>query len=431
MKSEIRSSVGKGEVLKRSARKRVLFVECAAGFGGSSIVIRNLLKDLDRNRFEPIVLFYRHNQLVPELEKTGARVLVIDAWDGGKTAWRLPKKKALLRRGLAAVPPLKATVHFARFLSLFCRHELPVALRLRRIMARERVDLVHLNDEPVGNREAIVACYLARIPCVSHIHQFGYPNIFDRLISRRVDYAIYISRAMQQYWQERLPFRRHRVIHNGLDLSDFAAVQDAAAIRHELALGGGDFVVASVGRLTEWKGHRVLLRALALAREKIPNLACVVVGAPTSESEVQYESELLRLRESLGLASVVRFLGHRSDIGRILASTDVLAHTSTSPEPFGLVVIEGMAACLPVIATNAGGVPEIIDHGVNGLLVAPGDPQALAEALMAIASDRLFARRIGLAARSRVQERFTTARMAREVEAVYEAVLNYQLISVD
>lgn len=410
--------------MSRSFRKRVLFVGGAPGFGGSFVFAHSLLKGLDRERFEPIVLFYGYNQVVPQLEKLGIRVRVLNVLGDGKPPSLRPRRKTAFHRWLGAIPGVKGALYFVRFVSLFSRRQLPMAFRLRKIIREERVDLVHLNDEPVYNRDGILACRLAGVPCVCHVHQADYPNLLDRIISGGVDYVIYNSGAMQRYWQERVKFPRQRVIHNGLDLQDFSVGGERSAVRRELTLEPDDFVVLSVGRITEWKGHRVLLRALALARADVPNLICLVVGAPGSDADFRYQEELRQLRDSLGLSSIVRFLGHRSDVGRVLAASDVMAHTSTSPEPFGLVIIEGMAASLPVIATKDGGVPEIIDDGENGILTPPGDPQALARALTAVASDKTFARRLGMAARSRVLERFTLERVAREVEAVYEAVLN-------
>ena len=117
------------------------------------------------------------------------------------------------------------------------------------------------------------------------------------------------------------------------------------------------------------------------------------------------------------------FTGYRSDISRIIAAMDIVVHASSMPEPFGLVIIEGMAAGKPVIATAAGGVLDIIEDGVNGLLVPPQNSKAMAETILQIIYNQDKAQKIGLAARRSVAEKFTVRHHVNAVQKLYDSIL--------
>jgi glycosyltransferase involved in cell wall biosynthesis len=134
--------------------------------------------------------------------------------------------------------------------------------------------------------------------------------------------------------------------------------------------------ITMVGRLAPWKGQEVFLRALALSG--IKQVKALVVGGALF-SEHGYEARLHGLVDELGLGKQVEFTGHLDDVAPVLNETDILVHASVLPEPFGAVVIEGMAAGCCVIASKGGGPSELISHGVNGLLVDRNDPLALSE----------------------------------------------------
>jgi len=140
--------------------------------------------------------------------------------------------------------------------------------------------------------------------------------------------------------------------------------------------------------------------------------------------EAEYERQVRSLAESLGISSVVTFTGFRGDVPSVLADMDLIVHASTTGEPFGQVIIEGMAAGKPVIATNGGGVPEIVEDGKTGILVPMGDVQAMVEAIRRVLADPPLAEDMGARGRERVRDHFTIERKARKVEAVYQSMLS-------
>lgn len=152
----------------------------------------------------------------------------------------------------------------------------------------------------------------------------------------------------------------------------------------------GPFTFGMVGRLTPWKGQDVVLRAFAAVRAAgiDQSTRLRLVGAPLFGDDDLFGRELRRLAQELGIAGHVDFRGHRSDVDAEIAACDVVVHASTRPEPFGQVVVEAMALGRPVIAADAGGPAEIVRDGEDGMLVPPGDVDALASAMVRLASDR-------------------------------------------
>ena len=194
------------------------------------------------------------------------------------------------------------------------------------------------------------------------------------------------------------------VIHPGIDLQGF---RRPSSPEGGVAPGSGSrrLRVGCFGRLAPWKGQEVLLRALM----DLPEVEAWIVGA-AQFGEAGYARQLEQLAADLDLADRVRFLGHQDGVASLMAACDVVAHTSTAPEPFGQVIVEGLACARPVIATAAGGALEIIEHDVNGLLVPPADVEALATALRRLVLDPVARRRLA-AAGARSAGHFSTAAM--------------------
>jgi glycosyltransferase involved in cell wall biosynthesis len=168
------------------------------------------------------------------------------------------------------------------------------------------------------------------------------------------------------------------VVHNGIDPAPFDAISGSMAqqLRASLGAPAGAPVVVHVGRFHSWKGQQVLLHALAIEKRA----HAWIVGAPLFGEEA-FAADLRTLSTKLGLDARVKFLGLRDDVPALLRAADIVVHSSILPEPFGRVVVEGMLAGKPVIAADAGGVPEIIINDRTGYLVTPDDPQSLAAAI--------------------------------------------------
>ena len=399
---------------------RVLYVEMALALGGSVTSLYRLVSGLDRSRYEITVCFYHDNALVQRFRALDMTVTVLNAADRPAPSRPMTVGEHLTTarsRGRNLRRPLGALRRNLAFV-------LPMARRLYRLIRETRADLVHANNALMENREAILAARWAGVPCVCHVRRFQRIGIFDRWLARGVAAHLYISQAVADHHrQQGVRSQRSRVIYDGLPPEAFALGDERLAVRAEFGIAPDAPLVGLVGRLTAWKGQDFFLQALATARAQVSGLQALIIGEGGPGDEA-FVSRLHRMVADLGLTDAVIFTGLRSDVPRLLSALDVLAHTSVEPEPFGLVIIEGMAAGLPVIATRAGGAAEAVVDGVTGLLVPPGDAIALAQAIVQLVGDRARAATLGRAARRRAQDLFTVDRFVQGVRDVYDHILS-------
>jgi glycosyltransferase involved in cell wall biosynthesis len=269
--------------------------------------------------------------------------------------------------------------------------------------------VVHCNNQKAWVIGAI-ASRIASRPVVWHLHDILSAEHFSRskirlvvgLANWRASRVVANSHASARAFIE-AGGRSDlvEVVYNPVSPERFVNALPIEGFREEIGCPDGEPVFGVFSRLAGWKGQHVAIEALS--RLKTGHL--VLVGAPLF-SEEAYEAELRALVGKLGLEKRVHFLGFRKDIPRLLASIDVALHTSIVAEPFGLVILEAQLAGKPVIATAAGGALEIIENGINGWLVAPGDSSALAEAMAVGLEPRQNLVAFGLKARAFAMEKF-------------------------
>jgi len=229
------------------------------------------------------------------------------------------------------------------------------------------------------------------------------------------DLAICVSRAVQARQEHLYPGRATAVVHPGVDAPERPLPRRAA--RHALGISGDGPVVGVVGRIEPWKGQDIAVRMLAGLRDATCSL--VLIGDRRSASWPGFTPEVDGLTAELGVNERVIFAGHRGDAARLLHGLDVLVCASRE-EGFGLAVLEAAAAGVPVVATRCGGPEDMIEHEVTGLLVAPEDPAALAEAVEAVFASPATAARMRDNAQQLHRQRLTAAHGAvRFAEALH------------
>jgi len=406
---------------------RILYVDLAPAVGGSVISLHHLVEGLDKERYQPHVVLAASNDYaarfrelsVPVTLVGGARAMVDDAEQPAVSTLRHSGLVQAIKRNALG----EQLVHTTGFLLRNYPAIQRTARMLGRIIADVSPDLVHLNDAVSVSRPGILAARRAGRPALCHIRALTERNAYDRWNGRSLSGLICISQAVDRH--QRTLVGRHDpswVVYNGLDLDAFDAAARSGVTRHDLRLGADDVVIGCVGRLVPWKGQEVFLRALALLAERHPRVCGVIVGGPEPGGQAHVDV-LRKLACSLGIGDRVVWTGFRQDVPRLISLMDVLVHASVAPEPFGRVLIEGMAARTLVVGTRAGAVPEIIEHGQTGLLVTPGDAQAMAAGVEYALDRSAEMERIRERARQVVERRFTAARYVRGIERVYEAIL--------
>jgi len=209
---------------------------------------------------------------------------------------------------------------------------------------------------------------------------------------------------------------RATVIPNGIDVSEWETPGDGTAFRAELGIAEDAFVVGTLGRLHEQKGHAHLLEAAAIVARRLPDAVFLIAGYGPLREKLEAQSR------ALGVASRARFLGYRSDAARVLAALDVFVLPSLW-EGMSNAVLEAMAAGKPVIATAVDGNVEQVSDGDTGLLVPPADAGALANAILRLADDHVLAASMGRRGRERVAREFSLERMIAAHVELYERLL--------
>jgi glycosyltransferase involved in cell wall biosynthesis len=298
------------------------------------------------------------------------------------------------------------------------RVSLPYAWGLRKLLRSERFDLVHAHVYSSAAASALATAGTGT-PLVVTEHtealwQGRNGRFFSRLMYRRVARVIAVSRAIRSRLIERdgVPPAIITVVPNSAPPSR-GSHGDALPIPSELGQGP---VVGMVARLQPEKGVTSFLKAAAHVAKEFPQARFVVVGdGPLRE-------ELFRLAEDLRVRERVLFLGFRPDAQALIKMMDVVAVPSVS-EGTPLVVLEAMAAGVPVVASAVGGIPDQIRPGHEGILVPPGDTDALARALIKVLRDPELAQHMGEAGRLRAGTEFSHENMVRKVEAIYRDAL--------
>jgi glycosyltransferase involved in cell wall biosynthesis len=335
--------------------------------------------------------------------------------------WPPPENEIALDAHHAGLARLEETG--TRLLPLGRRRKLELApwRRLARFLRRERVDVLHAHKFGSNVWGTLVGS-AARVPVLlAHEHTWSYEGnpvrrILDReLIARRADRFIAVSREDRRRMTdvEGISPERTIFIPNGIPPS---APPSGADVRAELGIEKDTQVIGTIGVLRAQKAHHVLLRAVAQLARDYPSLTVLIAG------EGPERGPLEALAHELGIAPQVRLLGFREDVSDVLSALDV-AVSSSDFEGSPLAVLEYMEAARPVVATAVGGVPDLIDDGVHGLLVPPGDSSALARAIGELLADPQCAQRLAARAQARRRSEFDIETHVRRLEDLYEELL--------
>ncbi len=392
------------------SRPRVLYVDSSVGFGGAvkslGLTLRGL-SDVEKFIFtsqDPAIV----RAWFPSLPVASFRRFVnYRTNDRLRARLTKPLLQWLGMKGFALVD-----------LAEGCRN----TIRLILILRRRRIDLIHLNNGflPV---EVLHAARLSKVPVIVHARGFQTEPI-EAGWSKNVGAVIAVSDAVAASIDvTRIDSDRIVTIHDPVDMDLVSASGSARdRIRSEVGMGPDEIAVGIFGRVIPWKGQLEFAKAMIEAIRAEPAIRAFIVG-DESDGAREYLDNIRKYVDAAGMTGRLVFAGYRDNVEEFYAAMDIVVHASVSPEPFGMVVPEAMAARRAVIASDAGGPREVVENGVDGLLVPPGDTHALAEAVLKLARDSAYRHRMANAGYGKVLTRLSIPTNAEKVSAVYDAVL--------
>lgn len=355
-------------------------------------------------------------QILPELNVGGVETGTLDL---ARCLVRLGHKAVVVSYGGELVKELESQgaihyqlpVHKKSLISIV--RTIP---RLAELIRKEKIDIVHARSR-VPAWIAYFACRRTNTVFITTCHGFykKHPASFIMGWGRRV---IVLSNVIARHMIEdfKVPYERIRLVPRSVDLERFRYICPKDKRQEE-------FNVGIIGRITPIKGHLHFIKAMAKAARSVPKLKIWIVGdAP--DSRQTYKDEIQVLVKRLGLWHCTEFLGVQRDIPQILSHLDALALATVTHEAFGRVIVEAQAAGVPVVATEVGGVVDIIENEKTGLLVPPADPSSMAEAIVRIFKDKDLAVKLAENAYKKVKEKYSVGLMAENTLDIYQDALN-------
>jgi len=367
-------------------RIKVLYLITELNIGGAERVVEQLATQLSRGHYNvSVACLYDPGAIADEITASGVPVVNL----GMQSKW-----------------------------------DLAAAYRLFRLLRNKRIQILHSHLFHANLLAALVG-RLANTPIIiATRHSIDIDGMGRERVNRWVrslcDAVVAVSKEVREAELQRSRTGPSKVvmIPNGVQIETFTKISqaDVEALRQKLRIHPNTAVIGTVASFNEYKGHTYLIDATVRILEQLPDTKVLLVGGGPLRSQMEDKAE------ALGLLDYIIFTGIRQDIPRILSTLDLFVLPSLW-EGMPIVLLEAMAAGLPVVATRVGGIPEVVEHGVTGLLVPPRDPEALAQAIIALLQDRERAEAMGQAGRARVEKYFSVERMVQQTEALYEDLI--------
>jgi glycosyltransferase involved in cell wall biosynthesis len=387
---------------------RILFLYPDEIFGPPWTVFTQIMRHLDRDRFEAYAVINSENLAELGLDAKSVTILRLPF---GRSLTGAPNPRTKLRTAIRSAVQLPGTVaHLARFIR------------------RERIDIIQCVSEARASVLGVILAKLSDSRLLLHYHSL--PSYFSsgrraamRMTARRADRAVAVSNFVARRISEfGITDNGLDVVLNGVDVMRFRPNMDGSYIRRAYGIPDDARVVLQVGRIVEVKRQADLVRAFAIARREVPELRCLIVGWEEPRYRgtfASYGAELRDICEREGLGDTLVISPPRRDTPFLFSAADIVCLPSED-EPWGLVVTEAMATGKAVIGSNSGAIPEQIIDTQTGFLVSVGDIEALADRLIRLARDGRLRESMGRAARRRAEDCFNEAHIAADFSPIYE-----------
>jgi glycosyltransferase involved in cell wall biosynthesis len=372
--------------------------------GGAERSLLDLLKFLDKEKYHPIVTFPSQGRLMWELEKMGVETKVV--------AFHPEISKLSRENGNRCFHQLLSIPWYLP----------PTIIKMARFVRSRHIDLIITNG---------MKCHLLG-SMVSSIT--GAKLIWHLRDLIEMGWLRWMVGSMARFFPDMIITNSHAVgsivsnngrketVYNGIDLARFDPGLAGGKIRSEFKVGRDTKLIGTIGHFAPLKGYEELINAMGEIVREGYDVKLVLVGDDIYPHSKSYKEKLLSLADSTGLRDRIILAGFREDIPELLAAFDIFVLPSRS-EGFGRVNLEAMAMGKPVISTNIGGIPEVVLDGVTGILVPPGDSQALSQAIMTLLNDPHLRESMRREGRKRAEERFTLRGHVQRIQEIYGEIL--------
>ena len=293
-------------------------------------------------------------------------------------------------------------------------------IRLAKQLHESQIDIVHTHGYYAGTFGRLAAITAGISLVFAHVHTSDFSlSLRHRLIEKALSHftrkIICISQHVKGFVESQEGIRPEKtaLVYNGIGRFFENAAQDPLVGLEKVT--DDDLVIVSVGSLVENKGHHVLIEAVRMLCRERPALKVLIAGSGPQRSALQDHVD------RCGLSSTVVFVGVVKDVRQVLDAADIFVLPTVHREGLSLAVLEAMQQGLPVIASQIGGVPELVDDGATGILVTPNDPRILAQAISTLADDSQLRHQMGESGRKKIDHWFRVERMVAQIESLYES----------
>ncbi len=278
--------------------------------------------------------------------------------------------------------------------------------------------LLHANSLTMARRIGTI-CPDLKLPVTGHVRDIMSLSASSRAALQQLSGLVAVSEATRTaLLQQGFPSSKIKTIYNGIDASRFRTPEFRNEFRRELGLADDALLAVNIGQICLRKGQDDFARAAVLLKDRMPNLHFLLVGQrhSTKPESIAFEEEVDAIFESAGLSDRYHRIPFHPKVSEVLSGADILVH-SARQEPLGRVLLEAAACSVPIVATDVGGTPEILTHGVSAFLVPPNSSRALAEGIEWVLGTPNRSREFSLAAEKTVREQFSVSRSA---EAIFD-----------
>ncbi|MFZ2406831.1 MAG: glycosyltransferase family 4 protein [Methylobacter sp.] len=387
---------------KESAQTTVLFVDKSRAFAGAERSLSVVVEHLDKARFRPIIVadypLLHHKEYQKSCAEVKCRANNLKWWMG-TDRWKRPPR---------------GTDAFKRII---------FAHKLKRLMADSGAKILHVNLLSRDSWVDLVTAKIMGVRTVGHVRSLLSQRYLNNHCLKYCDSVICISDYVTNEISKLTSISKIIKIYNPIPLIKCARPEEKDTAKKDLNINPDKDVISSVAMLDPRKGHDIAITAFVKIAQYCPQSILLIVGGSYSNRTSTVFDRLKQLARDLGISERIKFTGFVDDMRNIYLASDIVLALSKDGEAFGRVAVESGAYGCVTVATAVGATPELIIDGQTGFLVSPNNPNAVAEVCVRVLNDATLAKNIGIAAKEHVEKKFNPEIITRQVEAVYERLL--------